>query len=588
MLYLKAMITTKTYTNTTNKTIIGLIVFLLFSTSNIKAQSLNDYKLNGKVKSFYKKTYENSKDGYLDTITPSEYVFVDFQNRKETEIHKKNERANISVKYYDENRNCILDSVYTKRDYVEITKFYYDIKGNRIKKERYHNDILQSTTSYVYNRIDNLIKEFSVQNGDSSLIELYIYDSNMYEKSHINNETYHKPYTYVKEYNKKGQLIKSYNLKTKNSYTLFKYDRKGNLIKEIEYDNNKCTRKIIYIYNSHNKLIKEKSYYGNELSSTETYIYDSLNRKAQTIFWEKGEYLIPKKEIVRFDKKGRLIERKTYWNDAPPIIHRLKYKDDNLVQEIYDDPSDPYEQTYKIEYTYNTDNTLSRKVRYSYNDGEREKIKWKEREIEEYSYNSEKQNNFITTIKVSPNYLGDDSLIYKIRNDSLIYKNGLLIKRYNCENNDNQNTYKYDEKGRLIEEDINENNRTLITYKYENNVLTYKCEQIGTITNEWKYDSNKRLIEHVYNNQYTYPYTSSKTNYFYNSKGKLKKEIYKSNERYNVIFKYKYKLFSKDYKIINNVTSNIENVYYKYDDKGNLIEERYPSYLVRFEYEYYQ
>ncbi|MDY0053040.1 MAG: hypothetical protein RBR79_00085 [Bacteroidales bacterium] len=52
--------------------------------------------------------------------------------------------------------------------------------------------------------------------------------------------------------------------------------------------------------------------------------------------------------------------------------------------------------------------------------------------------------------------------------------------------------------------------------------------------------------------------------------------------------RYKYKPFSKDYTIVYSDNSNIENVYYKYDDIGNLVEERHPSYLVRFEYEYYE
>ncbi|MDD4739472.1 MAG: hypothetical protein PHG98_05930, partial [Bacteroidales bacterium] len=104
--------------NIPSKAFLGLIVFLSL-TSYINAQYYNEYNLNGKVKSFYKKTYDNSKDGYLDTINPSEQIFVDFQNRKETKNHKKNVKANISVKYYDENKNIILDSIYTKRDYVE-------------------------------------------------------------------------------------------------------------------------------------------------------------------------------------------------------------------------------------------------------------------------------------------------------------------------------------------------------------------------------------------------------------------------------------------------------------------------------------
>ena len=106
---------------------------------------------------------------------------------------------------------------------------------------------------------------------------------------------------------------------------------------------------------------------------------------------------------------------------------------------------------------------------------------------------------------------------------------------------------------------------------------------LATVLN-WKYDSNKRLIEYAYN----YPYFSSKVNFFYNSKGKLIRGIINDNEGNIIISDYKYKPFSKDYTIVYSDNSNIENVYYKYDDIGNLVEERHPSYLVRFEYEYYE
>jgi len=524
ILYLKAIITTKTYMNTMNKTIIGLIVFLLFSTSNIKAQSLNDYKLNGKVKSFYEKTYKNSKVGYLDTITPSEYVFVDFQNRKEKKIHKENERANKSVKYYDGNLNCFLDSVYTKDNYVEITKHYYDLNGKCIKSVMYNDDSIKSITNYRYDEFDNLLEKFTDNNEKSSHRVLYTYDSN-------NNQTstysYHNDVefsSYVIEYNKKGQKIKDYSPEEKNNYNIFEYDKRGNLIKKIEYDDNKYRAKTIYVYNSENKLTNKKSYFENKLSSSITYIYDSSKRIIQTIKWEEKSSITDNKETVRFDKKGRILERKIYRVAATPMTHKFKYENNNLVQEIYDEPTDSYNQSHKIDYFYNQDNTLSRKVRYSYIDGVGKKIKWKENEIEEYYYNSEKQNNFIKTTRVYP---------YYISNDSLIYKNGLLIKRFDCDKNKHQTIYKYDEIGRLIDEDLNGYDRRRKIYKYNNDTLIYQLEEIYSkdtldycIINEWKYDSNKRLIEHIYN----HPYSSSKTNYFYNSKGKLKKTIYKDNE----------------------------------------------------------
>ncbi len=572
--------------NISSKAFLGLIVFLSLTISSANAQHYNNYKLNGKVKSFYIKTYDNSKDGYLDTINPSEYVFVDFQNRKETKIYKKNERElERSVTYYNENKNIILDSDFFNRNIVEVNKYYYDLKGNNIKLEQYQNDSIESTIFYKYDRFSNLIEEFTDYNGKSSYSVLYTYDSNNnhISTSYVNYEYEGFSSYEVMEYNKKGQLIKEYSPETKDYYTIYKYDKKGNLIEEIEYENNECSSKTIYKYNSKNKRIKEESYSKNKLSSTSNFIYDSLNRMIQRIFWMEEFNSIPTKEVVKFDKKGRLIKRKTYRVNAPYRIQTYKYKGDNLIQEIVDEPTDPYNQTQKFEYTFNPDNTLSRKFRYSYVGGVRESIKWEESVIEEYYYNREKQNTFIKTIELYSE---------NITSDSLIYENGLLIKRFDEENNNIQTTYKYDEKGRLLEEDIDGFYRKRIIYKYDNDTLIYKQIDIirdnkldYSVTETWEYDSNKRLIIYIYN----HPNFSSLTNYFYDSKGKLQKTISKNNKVVtNTISNYKYKLFSRDYEILFEEPSKVMNIYYKYDDKGNLLEERYPFKLVRYEYEYYE
>lgn len=574
--------------NIPSKAFLGLIVFLSL-TSYINAQYYNEYNLNGKVKSFYKKTYDNSKDGYLDTINPSEYVFVDFQNRKETKIHKKNESANISFKYYDENKNIILDSIFYSRNNVEVTKYYYNSNHILIKKDDYYNDSIISTTTYKYDNANNLLEETLIFNSGDSNILIYTYDSNNNQTSMNRYYRNKKISSDIREYNNKGQKVKDYDNETINDFNLFEYDKRGNLIKEIAYIDNEVIGENIFIYNTHNKRIKEKSYYNNELTSIITYSYDKNNRITKTKQWGLPRDFTIEKEIFKLDDKGRVIEKKKYCFDDSPTIQQFIHKGNNLVQEVNYDPSDSYNQTSKIEYTYNPDNTLSRKVWYSCVDGVRENIKWKESKAEKYYYNDNRENILIKkTYSMNPDVLFTDSLIYS---------NNMLTKKYFytnlIEKNTTPTTYKYDEKKRLIGEGTYGYNQERIIYKYNDDTLIYKCEERYDrdgkleyqLINEWKYDSNKRLIEHTYNqtNQ------SSKTKYFYNSIGKLKKEIYKDNLIENVIIKtYKYKLFSKNYKIIYSDSSNIKNVYYKYDDKGNLIEERHPAYIEKFEYEYYE
>ena len=168
------------------KAFLGLIVFLCL-TILTNAQSLNDYKLKGKVKSFYKKTYEDSKDGYLDTITPSESIFVDFQNLKETKIHKKNHRINKTVKYFDENLNIVLDSVIIyDMNYVDITKYYYNSKG-KLKKEIYKDNLIENFIVKRY-KYKPFSKDYTIVYSDNSNIEnvYYKYDviGNLVEERH--------------------------------------------------------------------------------------------------------------------------------------------------------------------------------------------------------------------------------------------------------------------------------------------------------------------------------------------------------------------------------------------------------------------
>lgn len=564
------------------KAFLGLIVSLSLTIS-ANAQSLNDYKLKGKVKSFYKKTYEDSKDGYLDTITPSESIYVDFQNLKETKIHKKLERTKISVKYYNENLNIVFDSVFDFMNNVDITKYYYNSKDKIIQKEIFFNDSIQSTTTYKYDGNNNLVEELLIYNDGDSILQINTYDPNNNQTStnkYYNNQ---RRISNVFEFNDKGQIIKEYDPKTVNDYNVHEYDKRGNLIKAIMFMDNEVVIKTRFNYNSQNKLVKVTSYFDGKLNYKTTYTYDNFNRLIKTKRCDYYRDLSIKKEAYSIDNKGRLIEKKTYTFNSIPKWHKFYYKNNNLVKELIYNPDNYYSKNERFEYFYNPNNTLSAKIRYYEILNLEDNTKEEESVKETYYYNDKKENTLIkTAYTIQPDVEFTDSLIY---NDNL------LIRKYIGEAF--LITYKYDEKKRLIEEETNGDEREKIIYKYNDDTLIYKCEEIfdrnGELdcktTNEWKYDSNKRLIEYIYN----HPATSSKTNYFYNSKGKLKKEIYKDNLIENFVVKrYKYKPFSKDYTIVYSDNSNIENVYYKYDDIGNLVEERYPSYLVRFEYEYYE
>lgn len=584
---------TNTYMNTMNKTIIGLIGFLVFS-SNLMSQfyvkeSLRDYKFNGKVRSCYIKTFENYIDGCLDTINPSEYSIVDFTQRKVEVINPKKEQKKLKiVRYYDENYNRSLDSIYYKNKTIETVKYNFNDKNKCIKRIVYIDDSLFSTKDYIYDLSDNLIEDILDYKGSSKHKVLYTYDSNnnnTSKYSYYNNSEFSR---YVIEYNSKGQKVKGYDPTNKEIYTLFKYDKKENLICKKEYQEKQNVSRIEYSYDRNNNLIKEKSYFDNKLESSTTYIYDSSGREIQTIGWNADMYYKQIKNITKLDSKGRIIESKIYRKDCPPIINKFKYENNNLLQEIYEEPTDSYNQSYKIDYKYEKNNTLSQKTKYSYKDGSGNKTEWKISNIEDYYYNNKGKNIKIKSTSFIFNYSVTDSLIYR---------NDMLIRGYSYDNDYIDNTitttYKYDDKKRLIEKKINGNSKDNNIYKYNDDTIIYESNERYSkdgelefrISNEWKYDSYKRLVEYIYN----HPSYYTKTYYFYNKKGKLKKEIYKNTVDNQVITSnYKYKKNGKGYQITYDYSADIENKYYSYDKKGNLIEERSPREIIRYEYEYFE
>lgn len=164
---------------------------------------------------------------------------------------------------------------------------------------------------------------------------------------------------------------------------VYQYDKQGNLISKIYYDqNNKVSSKITNQYDEKGKLTT-KTYYGpndNEIWSKTINQYDE---KGNLIGHEKygmGELL---EEVVKFNKQGKMVYKKEISNrEDPPYIVISTYdyngkgflitqltqeadvENDYLVKEMYqyDDKGNLIEKTldygngslYKVSYTYDS------------------------------------------------------------------------------------------------------------------------------------------------------------------------------------------------------------------------------------------
>jgi antitoxin component YwqK of YwqJK toxin-antitoxin module len=179
------------------------------------------------------------------------------------------------------------------------------------------------------------------------------------------------------------------------------------------------------------------------------------------------------------------------------------------------------------------------------------------------------------------------------------YSNGSLDDKY---------TYKYDDKGNLTEENRYKSNGSLDwkkTYKYDgkgNRTELNIYDSDGSLDREYtyKYDDKGNLIEENYYNsngslswKYTYKYDGKGNNIEYNvyEDGSLdSKKTYKYDDKGNCIEmteynsdgslkkKDTYKVAVQDDEVKKNIHKLLDGIFssnktYKYDDKGNWIEE---------------
>lgn len=177
----------------------------------------------------------------------------------------------------------------------EATHNYYDKKGNIRKKESYFNGELESEINWTYDENNRMLNEERIAYWKSE------------PKENIQTE-------YI--YNSENQLSERnrYREKIFLDKTLWFYDEKGNILREINYsvDNQYFTTQ--YIYDSDNKLIEKRQFSNDKLINTvdfsstyESLAQDNLNRERTANFYKD-------KTTKEFDSKGNWIKSK-FLND---------------------------------------------------------------------------------------------------------------------------------------------------------------------------------------------------------------------------------------------------------------------------------
>lgn len=208
-----------------------------------------------------------------------------------------------------------------------------------------------------------------------------------------------------------------------------------------------------------------------------------------------------------------------------------------------------------------------------------------DRMIELYKYENKNFDNLITekdrvlkhreketNFKYEYNELGKEIKIFK---DNCLYKTkeyddfeNLILDNLILDYRTEKIYYKYDEKNRILEKKLKEDELfleiTSYSYKEENDILIVNKTHSTLDTDSYEYDNSYEIIHYNKNNILIYS-KSEENEMFYNDEGYILKRI---NQINNFEINYEYDLF-------NNKTKEIRlwNQYeYKYDGNYNLIE----------------
>lgn len=432
--------------------------------------------------------------------------------------------------------------------------------------------------------ITNWIFEDKTQNSTKlDILQFNLkYNNNQYQKG---EETVLRTTTY--KYDKAGNLVKQ--IDTEGNEIKYEYDLQGNLIKQIDEEGN--TYK--YIYDEVGNLIKQispENYNINTDNGTATtYTYDTMNR-ITTITNEEGK--IVQKNI--YNKNGQLekqIDGENYnlgTTDSSRSGTTYAYDIGGRIISITTPKSKSIGKS-TLTYTYDACNNI-----LTYSDGENNVTKYKR---DTWGRATEKTNSKGITEEYTYDYAGNITTTKD--------GNGNITKYFYTNNNqlkqivDSQGktvTYKYDKQGRVIEQKDRKGQTINYQYNSDNNI-TQKWVDETPIKEEYLYNKNGSLLAAINNNGIikftytknnliktktlneeeilTYDYNKNgqiqtitnheqqQTNYTYDSVGRLKTV----GDNQNQLATYNY---NQD-NTINNITYNNNiTIKYSYDQNNNV------------------
>lgn len=464
------------------------------------------------------KTYQYDSLGNITSVTDEEGGVTTNEYDALSRVIKTTNPAGETTEYEYDETGRLVKEIRSDGKYIAYT---YDAAGNLVSESDYHG----TATRYAYNN-DNVMCEKS--RGDYS--EKYTLDKKnrvtliTYSDSSTDGYTYdnHDNVTSYKDrngnvttytYDSMDNMIKS--VDPAGDATEYQYDKDRNITKQILHrtEGDSVEDEVtVYTYDKCGNLISKTDAIGAEI----TYDYD-LNGNL----------------LTETNSSGTVVKAYTY-----DVINQVTSKTVNTKTTLFE-----YNKTGAVVNVQSSDNSVSykrdplnrivesvqngKKTQYVYNNlGQQSEITYPDGSVNKMYYN----DNGVLYKSVTSNgtvlytFDADDRVISKTTTNAV--ENGKEDKAVEVEN------YTYDNNGRILTSTYSNGTNTVVTdeyaYDYNGNITEHIMRDVRTgkeTDNKYTYDYLDRLKSEEVLNKSEAGETSEKKEYEYDSVGNLVKEI---------------------------------------------------------------
>ena len=187
-------------------------------------------------------------------------IILNDKNKISKQIDQYYNTLNVINFNYED--NLLISTVSEINGRIDRSEYKYDARGNIIEYKDFENDTLKMYKTYKYDSRRNPVEirsNFNISGEvkkSEILKNVYNYKDRSYSQYSINNK--YGSNGYFKTYfNKKGLKIKGESIDSENRikrFVTYDYDLKGNLIKQINYNQNLKETQILnykYMYDNY-------------------------------------------------------------------------------------------------------------------------------------------------------------------------------------------------------------------------------------------------------------------------------------------------------------------------------------------------